>query len=251
MAPSSRSPAESSAAAPPPAAARRAFRRGLINAAPFSLVIIPFALLFGVVATEAGLTLFETMSFSVLVIAGASQFTALQLMADQAPVLIVLATSLAVNLRMAMYSVALTPHLGAAPLWQRALMSYVLVDQTFATAIAEYDRRPGAPLAEKVAYFAGAVAPICPLWYGATFAGAALGTAIPAGFALDFAVPITFLAMIAPALRTLPHVAAAFVSVVGALALVWVPYSGGLLVAAVAAMATGAQVELWLERHRA
>ena len=55
MAPSSRSPAKSPAATPPPAAAGRAFRRGLINAAPFSLVIIPFALLFGVVATEAGL----------------------------------------------------------------------------------------------------------------------------------------------------------------------------------------------------
>ena len=57
--------------------------------------------------------------------------------------------------------------------------------------------------------------------------------------------------MIAPALRTLPHMAAAFVSVAGALALAWVPYSGGLLVASVAAMATGAQVELWLDRYRA
>jgi predicted branched-subunit amino acid permease len=231
----------------PPAAAWRAFRSGLINAAPFPLVIIPFALLFGAVATEAGLTLFETMSFSVLVIAGASQFTALQLTADQAPVLIVLATSLAVNLRMAMYSVALTPHLGAAPLWQRALISCVLVDQTFATAIVGYDRHPGAALAEKVAYFAGAMAPICPLWYGATFAGAALSTAIPAGSA----VLITFLAMIAPALRRLMHVAAAFVSVAGALALARVPCRGGLLVAALAAMATGAQVELLLDRHRA
>jgi predicted branched-subunit amino acid permease len=251
MAPSSGSPAKSPAAPPPAAAAWRAFRRGLINAAPFSLVIIPFALLFGVVATEAGLTLFETMSFSVLVIAGASQFTAMQLMADQAPVLIVRATPLAVNLRMAMYSVALTPHLGALPLWQRSLIPYVLVDQTFATAIAGYDRHPGVPLAGKVAYFAGAVAPICPLWHGATFAGAVPGTAIPAGFALDFAVPITFLAMIAPALRTLPHVAAAFVSVAGALALAWVPCSGGLPVAAVAAMATGAQVELLMDRRRA
>jgi hypothetical protein len=41
------------------------------------------------------------------------------------------------------------------------------------------------------------------------------------------------------------------VSVAGALALAWVPYSGGLLVAAVAAMATGAQLELLMDRHRA
>ncbi|PZQ97909.1 MAG: branched-chain amino acid transporter AzlC [Cereibacter sphaeroides] len=233
------------------ASARRAYWRGVVNVAPFSLVIIPFALLFGVVATEAGLDLLQTMSFSVLVIAGASQFTALQLMQDQAPILIVLATSLAVNLRMAMYSVAITPHLGPAPLWQRALMAYVLVDQTYATASLEYDRNPAMSLREKTAYFAGVVTPICPLWYGSTLVGAMFGTAIPPDFALDFALPITFLAMIAPALRTLPHVAAAAVSVVGTLALAWVPFSGGLLIAAVAAMVTGAQVELWLKRRMA
>ncbi|MDP7149776.1 MAG: AzlC family ABC transporter permease, partial [Paracoccaceae bacterium] len=75
------------------------FRQGL----PFILVIVPFALLFGVIATEAGLSIVETLGFSVVVIAGAAQFTALQLMTEQAPTLIVLASALAVNLRMAMY----------------------------------------------------------------------------------------------------------------------------------------------------
>jgi transglutaminase-like putative cysteine protease len=50
--------------------------------------------------------------------------------------------------------------------------------------------------------------------------------------------------------RHVPHLAAAGISVVGVLALAWVPYNGGLLVAALAAMATGAQAELWLERRR-
>ncbi len=249
MASSSETPVPDSALPAP--GSHRGFRAGLRDAAPFSLVIIPFGMLFGVVATEAGLSVFETMSFSVLVIAGASQFTALQMMQDQAPVLIVLATSLAVNLRMAMYSVALAPHLGAAPVWQRAFMAYVLVDQTFATAALEYERRPEKPLRTKIAYFMGAVAPVCPLWYGATLAGATLGQAIPPSFGLDFAVPITFLALVAPALRTLPHVISAFVSITGALALAWVPFSGGLLIAAVLALVAGAQSELWLARRAA
>ena len=85
------------------------FRSGARDAAPFTLVVGPFAILFGVVATEAGLNLLETMSFSFLVIAGAAQLTALQLMVDQAPTIIVIASALAVNLRMAMYSASLTP----------------------------------------------------------------------------------------------------------------------------------------------
>lgn len=151
MVPSSQGPALPPVDRPARAALCGAFRRGFVRDAPFSLVVIPFALLFGLVATEAGLTLFEAMIFSVPVSAGASQFIALQLMADKAPVLIVRATSLAVNPRMAMYSVALAPHLGAAALWRRALLSYAPVDQTFAVAIGEHDR---APLARKVASFA-------------------------------------------------------------------------------------------------
>ena len=78
-----------------------------------------------------------------------------------------------------------------------------------------------------------------------------LGTAIPPEFALDFAVPITFLAMIAPLLRTPAHIAAAFVSIAVTLALAFLPYNTGLLIAAVAAMVTGAQVEIWTERRLA
>ena len=227
---------------------KTAFWQGVRDGAPFLLVVVPFALLFGVVATEAGLSLAQTMGFSVLVIAGAAQFTAVQLMVEQAPTLIVLATSLAVNLRMAMYSAALTPYLGTAPLWQRALIAYFNVDQSYAVSVAKYEQTDW-PLAARVAYFAGVILPVCPMWYVMTLVGALVGTTIPPEYALDFAVPITFLALIAPMLRTVAHLAAALVSVTLALILAGLPYGIGLLGAAVAAMITGAQVELWLQRR--
>lgn len=231
-------------------ALRRAFRSGAIDSLPFLLVITPFGLLFGVVATEAGLNLVETMSMTILVVAGASQFVAVQMMADHAPAMIVLVTSLAVNLRMAMYSATLTPHLGAAPLWQRALISYLLVDQVFALAAQKYEAEPKRPLPQKLAYVFGTTAIIVPPWYVTTYLGATLGQAIPPEYALDFAVPITFLAMIAPMLRSLPHAVTAAVSVAAALALVWMPHNTGLLVASVLAMMAGARAELWLARRR-
>lgn len=83
---------------------RKAFIRGCIASAPFVIVIVPFSLLFGVVATEAGLNLLQVMLFTFSVFAGASQFAAVQMMDDGAPVLVILATSLAVNLRMVVYS---------------------------------------------------------------------------------------------------------------------------------------------------
>ncbi len=227
----------------PPATLGAAFRKGMVDSAPFLLVVGPFAVLFGVVATEAGLDLAQTMGFSVLVIAGAAQLTALQLMTENAPVIVILASALAVNLRMAMYSASLAPWIGAAPLWQRALAAYLLVDQSYAVSLANFEAEPRWSLPQRMALFLGTVALIAPVWYACTLAGALLGRGVPDALALDFAVPITFISLIAPGLRTLAHVAAAVVAVILGLVLAGLPYNLGLPLAALAAMATGAEVE--------
>ncbi|MCR8548689.1 AzlC family ABC transporter permease [Salipiger sp. P9] len=216
---------------------------GVRDGAPFLLVIVPFAMLFGVLATEAGLNPAEALAFSVVVIAGAAQFTALQLLQDHAPILVVLASSLAVNLRMAMYSASLTPHLGHLPLWQRGVAAYFLVDQTYALAVIKYEKEPQLSRAEKFAYFVGTLTPICPFWYVFTVVGALVGATIPPEWGLDFAMPIAFIAMIGPALRTGAHMTAALVASVAALTFAFLPYNLGLLISAGLGMAAGAEVE--------
>ena len=226
-----------------------AYWRGVLDTLPFLLVIIPFSVLFGVLATEAGLNLAEVMGFSVLVVAGAAQFAALQLMTENAPVVLVLTTALIVNLRMAMYSAALARHLGGAPLWQRGILAYFIVDQTFAVALARFERAQDLSLPRRVAYFLGTATPITPVWYLFTLTGAVLGTRIPDGYGLDFALPLAFLAMVAPMLRTVAHMAAAATSVTLALGLAWLPSGLGLIVAGVVAMVVGAAVEQRMERR--
>ncbi|HCP80719.1 MAG TPA: branched-chain amino acid transporter AzlC [Octadecabacter sp.] len=222
------------------------FRTGL----PFLLVVVPFGLLFGVVATEAGFTSIQTMAFSSVVFAGAAQFAALQLMAEDAPFLIIVATALAVNLRMAMYSASLSVWLGKAPLWKRALIAYVNVDQSYAVSINRYEDEPDLTLSQRVRFFFGAVSPVCPMWIVATGLGIWVGDTIPDWMALDFAVPICFLAIIAPMMRTLAHMISAVTSIVLALALSGLPYNLGLLVAAAVAMIVGAQVEVMMNRRK-
>lgn len=229
---------------------RRAFWQGVRDGLPFLLVVVPFGMLFGALATEAGWSLVETMAASFLVIAGASQFTMLQLLQERAPLVLVILTSLAVNLRLAMYSAALAPHVGPAPFWQRLLAVYFLTDQTYGAAVNRYALQPRMSVSEKVAHFFGAALPVCGPWYVATWVGAVVGAAIPEELAIDFAVPATFIALFAPLLRSLPHLAAAFVSVVAAIGFAWMPYSSGVLVAGALAMLTGAGVELALERRR-
>ena len=221
------------------------FLQGLRDGSPFLLVAVPFAALFGVSAIEAGLSLGQAMGFSVLVIAGASQFAALQMIADGAGVALTLLAALAVNLRMAMYSASLVPYLGEAPLWQRAVASYLMFDQSYVGAMARYEAEPAIPLPDRMRSYIGVAMAIAPAWVIATLVGALLGARIPPEAALDFALPITFIAMIGPMLRTLAHVAAALTSVVVALALAGLPSGTGLLIAAACAMAAGVLVEEW------
>ncbi len=213
-----------------------AYLAGVRDGLPFMLIVAPFGMVFGVLAMEAGLSLAETMGFTMLVTAGASQVAALQLMSENAPLAVIVATALAVNLRMAMYSAALAVHLGPAPLWKRATVAYLNFDQTFAQSVARYEAEPGMTVPQKVAYFLGVATPITPTWALATLAGASAGRNVPGWLALDFAVPITFLAIVAPMLKSAAHVAAAVTSVVLALSLAWMPYNAGLLVAGLAAM---------------
>lgn len=227
---------------------KSAFWAGVRDGFPFIIMVAPFAALFGVVAIEAGLTVAQTMGFTVLVIAGASQFAALQLMTENAAIGFVLLAALAVNLRMAMYSAALAPHLGKAKLWQRVLIGYLNFDQSYMMSVARYEDEPDMGLEQKVAFYLGVALAISPFWCAFTFVGVKIGAAIPQGIEVSFMIPIAFLTMVAPMMKSLAHIAAAFVSVVVALALAWLPSGSGLLVGAVCAMVVGVAVETWMER---
>jgi 4-azaleucine resistance transporter AzlC len=220
-----------------------AFVSGFWAGLPFIAVGFPFAMFFGIIATEAGMSVAQAMGFTIVVIAGASQFTAVQLMSDAVPVWSVIAAALAVNLRMAMYSASLQPHLATAPLWQRALVAYINFDASYAISIARYEKEPSLSVSEKAGFFLGSVSLMTPLWFLGTYIGAVAGDRFLNGFNIDFAMPILFLALAAPMLKTLAHLAAAVTSVIAMLALSGMPSGTGLLLAAFIAMAVGAEIE--------
>ena len=227
------------------------FVKGAKDGLPFVIVIVPFGAIFGAIATQVGLNIAEVMGFSLLVIAGASQLAAVQLLTENAPTLIVIATALAVNLRMAMYSASLTPYIGSAPVWKRVIAAYFMFDQPYALSIMEYEKKPDLPVHLRLSYYFGTAIPIATEWYIATLAGALLAERIPPELGVDFAVPVTFLAVVAPMLKSPAHIAAALTSAVGVLVLGFMPFGTGLLAAALLALIVGALVEVWLEKREA
>ncbi len=233
-----------------PHSKHKALLKGIFTGLPFALVVFPFGLVFGAVATNAGFDVLQTFGMTALVMAGASQFTAIALMQEQAPTLMVIVVSLIVNLRMAMYSASLSVHVGNAKLWQKLLMAYLMVDQAYAASVLEYEKQPTWQVNQKVAFYFGITLAVCPLWYLGTLTGALIGAQLPPALALDFAVPIAFIALLAPMLNSLAKVIAALISVILGLTLASLPFNSGIIIAALCAMIIGVQVENKLTKLR-
>lgn len=204
---------------------------------------VPFGMIAGVVASNAGLDALAGIGQSVIVFAGAAQLASTQLIAEAAPVLVVILTGLVINLRMAMYSASLAAHLSALPRGRRWLVSYLMTDQSYTLSVLRYAARPEMSLASKYAFYMGGAIPMWTVWLAATAAGYFLGNRIPASWSLDFFVPLSFLALIVPSILDRANATAALTG--GAVAvLAWtLPFNLGLFLAAIAGIAAGYAVE--------
>jgi 4-azaleucine resistance transporter AzlC len=231
---------DSSRLAPTP---RSEFAAGIRMELPILLGVIPFGMIYGVLALQAGLSAPVAQSMSWIVFAGSSQFIFTQMFSTGAPGLILILTVAIVNLRHMLYSASLTPHLQKLhPLW-KWLLSYLLTDEAYAVAIVHYLNQ-GSPR-YKHFFFLGAGLALWGSWQLSTAVGIYLGAQIPAGWPLDFTLVLTFIALIVPALKDKAIVTAALIAGLTALAVYHLPYKLGLVSAALMGIAAGN----WLEKR--
>lgn len=215
---------------------RRAdFLAGVRIVAPVILGIVPFGLIAGATAIEAGLSGFQAVGLSVVVFGGASQLAAIDLLGGSAPLAVVVVTILAVNLRMSMYSASLAPYVRDVPHGRRSLVAYLLTDQTYALAVTRFRERD----VSRVAFFLGLGLPMWLAWQAATVAGVVAGATLPPWLPLGFAVPLTFLALLVPVLEDRFTAAAALVGGAVATAGAGLPFELGLLGGALLGIAAG------------
>lgn len=211
---------------------------GARDVAPILIGIVPFGLVAGAAVVAAGFTVLEAVGMSLLVNAGASQITATALYSEGAPLFIVLGTALVVNARMFIYSTSIAPVLSDAPARLRPLLGHMLVDQNYAMTMTRgVDRED----VDVIPYYIGCWLALAGVWQLSTIAGAVLGAFVPASWQLDFAVPLVFLAMLAPALRK-PHAAgvAATTGMAAAVLVPLLPMQTGLIAAMAIGMTWGA-----------
>lgn len=220
--------------------ARAAFLLGFRAVTPLLLGVAPFGVIYGVIALQSGIPPFAAMAMSSIVFAGSAQFLLAQLVGLGAPVMLSAGAVALINLRHALYSASVAPML--APLSRRwkLLLAYLLTDEAYAAAIPHLNSSWEGNESRAHWILLGSGVGLWSGWQLSTLAGVVVGAQLPAGLGLDFALPLTFIAIVVPMLTSRVLLAAALSAGAVAVLLSGLPYKLGLFIAALAGLAAGA-----------
>lgn len=217
------------------------FWAGVRAEIPLLIGVFPFGLIYGALALNAGLSKLASQMMSSIVFAGSAQFITTQLVREAAPGLVIVLTIAVVNLRHMLYSASLAPYLASLSTRWKILLSYLLTDEAYAPTIIRYEKDGARPLGHW--FLLGAGISLWSTWQLSTAIGIFLGTALPDSWSLDFALPLTFIAMVMPVLKNRPAIAAALSAGMVALIAYSLPYKLGLILAALVGIGIGTLLE--------
>ncbi|MBN9389540.1 MAG: AzlC family ABC transporter permease [Chloroflexi bacterium] len=204
---------------------------GFRQSLPVALSVFAYGLVFGVLAKQANLSFLEALLMSVLVFAGASQFTALGLWVVPLPSLTIILTTFIINLRHILMGASLYPYIRHLKTLPRNVILYFMSDESWALTMGQFQsgKRNGA-------FLLGSGFVIGLGWWGSTVVGYLLGNLIehPEQWGLDFAFLAVFIALLVAQWKgkknILPWLVAGIVAVVAKFLLPdkWYILLGGL-----------------------
>ncbi len=188
------------------------FRRGFLLMLPLWAGALPAGAAFGIAALHAGLNPFDIQLMSLVVFSAAGQITAAVLIGESSAAWLIVLTTIALNAQFLLISITVGRQLKATPI-QKLASAWVLTDASYGVSAA------AGPLNLPVLLGAG----FCMYlgWNIGTALGLIVGTAIPDAerLGLSLVIPLSFLAVLVPLLRSRPALLAAAVAVVLALLL--------------------------------
>ena len=212
------------------------FLKGIIDVSPLMIPVVPFGLIYGILAIDIGFSPLATMGMSLIIFGGASQIILLQLFSGGASSLVIISSVGAVNSRHLLYGAVVSEHVSDLKLIWKIIISYFLIDQAFAVSNEYFKKNK-----QKNKYFhlIGGGFTCWVIWQTTTFLGIILGATIPEKLGLSFAVPLTFLAILINDFRKIINVIVIIVSgLVALFGFNYIPYKAYVIVAAFAGLLT-------------
>jgi predicted branched-subunit amino acid permease len=165
------------------------FRRGLVDMFSVAPGIAAWGLMTGVAMIQSGMSTAEAIFMALVVFAGSSQLAAIPLIMAGAPVWVILATGLCVNLRFVVFSAHLRPYVMHLPLWKRLVTGYLTADLTYVLFVKRFPQPSIDPVGRnaQMAYLAGNGSINWLSWTSMSVLGVVAAQSVPASWGLGFA----------------------------------------------------------------
>lgn len=225
------------------------FREGIKMGMPTVFGIGAWGMVVGVAMVKTHLTVAQALGMTLLVFAGSAQLAALPLIAVQAPIWVIFATALVVNLRFVIFSALLAPHFAHLKWYRRFALGFASGDLTVAMFLQRFP--DDTPAKGKISYFKGLLYPNWLAWQAGSIIGILLGSQIPAHWGLGFAGTLAIACVTVPLVVNRAALCGVIVAgVVGVWGYHW-PYKLGLLTAVLAGMATAMACREFLQKRQA
>ena len=217
--------------------------RSISPALPVMMGYLPIGFAYGVLAVNGGLTVFQTVLMSIIVYAGSSQLIAAGLFALAINPFSIIATTFIVNLRHMLMSAALAPYLKD---WRRSQVlafCFELTDESFGIHSLRFER------GETDRQATLGINIICQIsWVTGSLLGAVAGNLIEdvRPFALDYALPAMFIALLILQIRNRTFLVIAVISGLLSLLLWFVGITQwNVIIATIIGATIGAGLETW------
>ncbi len=214
---------------------------------PTALGIAAWGLITGVAMGRSGLPMAVMIVMSLLVFAGSAQLAVLPLMSSGAPLWVIWATALCVNLRFLIFSAQWRPYVAHLTLGQRLRWAYVAVDMSYVLFMRRYPLPEPRP--EQPAYFWGGALTTWVAWQFSAVPGIVLADAVPVHWGLGFVGTLTLLALALASIQGRATAVAGAVAGCAAVAAYAMPYKLNIVVAIAAAVAMGLLMDRWPGRR--
>lgn len=213
------------------------FFRGVQDMLPLSVAVIPWGVLAGSAAVNAGLTIMQAVGMSALVFAGAAQLVSLSMLMTGASLLSIILTVFFLTSQHFIYALSLREDVKPWPLRKRLCIGFLLTDELYATAMLK--KQPS------YAYMLGAGLSFYVSWVGFSLVGILLANTVPdlSNLHLEFSMVVVFLVMAVMLIQNRAAIYSVIASSLSVLILSWLEVRSAILLAGFAGMWVAAMLE--------
>ncbi len=204
---------------------------------PLSIAVIPWAILAGSMAINAGLSFAKALAMSSMVFAGAAQLVSLSLVIEGVSKLTILITIFFLTAQHFIYALTFRNNISILPLKQRLSLGFLLTDELFAISLSPDKRHPDYMLGAGLCFYL--------FWVIFSIVGIVMANMIPnlSDYHLDFSIVAIFIAMVVPLIKNFKVVIAVLITCLSGFMLRFYQVEGAILISGLLGMLTAVTLE--------